>query len=62
MEIDVAESIVEGTEYGVYLNGKLIDSGVCEYDGQVDDLLNQIAISLHSESLRRKLTLTAKAL
>jgi hypothetical protein len=62
MEIHGDDNIVEGTEYGVYLNGKLIDSGVCEYDGQVEDLLGQIAISLYSESLRRKITLTAKAL
>ena len=62
MNIEIDENINEGTEFAVYLNGKLIDSGVCEYDGQVDDLLGQIAVSLYSESLRRKITLSAKPL
>ena len=62
MNIEIDDNIVEGMEYGIYVNGRLIESGVCEHDGQVDDLLTQIATSLHSESLRRKITLTAKPL
>ncbi len=62
MNIEIDSNIAEGTEYGVYLNGKLIESGVCEYDGQVDDLVSQIVTSLYAESLRRKITLTAKSL
>jgi len=62
MNIEIDDNIVEGTEFAVYLNGRLIESGVCEHEGQVDDLVHQIALSLHSESLRRKITLTAKKL
>jgi hypothetical protein len=42
MNIEIDDNIVEGTEFAVYLNGRLIESGVCEYEGQVDDLLGQI--------------------
>jgi|688.fasta_scaffold784566_1 hypothetical protein len=62
MNIEIDDNIVEGTEFAIYLNGKLIESGVCEHDGQVDDLVGQIAVSLYTESLRRKITLTAKPL
>ena len=62
MNIEIDDNIVEGMEYGIYVNGRLIESGVCEHDGQVDDIVSQVAISLHSESLRRKITLTAKPL
>jgi len=62
MNIDIDDNITEGVEFAVYLNGKLIETAVCEYDGQVDDLLGQIGISLYGESLRKKITLSAKAI
>lgn len=62
MDIEIDDNITEGSEYAVYVNGRLADSGVCEYEGQVDDLVGQIAISLQMDSRRRKVTITAKAL
>lgn len=61
LQTQIDNNIVEGTEYGVYLNGKLIETGVCEYEGQVEDLVSQIALSLHLESSRRNVNIIAKA-
>ena len=60
--IEIDPNLSEGSEYRLYINGIPHETGVVEYDGQVADLVDQLALSLQLQAKTKAIRISARAI
>lgn len=61
MTIEIDPTLGEGSEYRIYINGVPHEAGFVEYDGQVEELVEQLALSLQLQARTTAIRISARA-
>lgn len=60
--IEIDPTLSEGSEYSLYINGMPYETGFVEYDSQIDDLVEQLALSLQLQGKTKTIRISARAI